>query len=492
MEKEELELPKPFQPSYNIIKKMDQLNKNGEIISHFIGLNSVHNLFYIYLFKKYKHHCFINNENTFLTITINPEILSISTQIKIELYKYIKMISDCIKNKKKIIIIPLLLLIINKNKTMSIHANVMIYRKSTNQIEHFEPYGKNFKGVEDIDLINNLIKMHLQYIVNAINEKIKSTITFIHSSEVCLLTDFGFQAFEEESSIEKILDIESSGYCVAWSMFFTELCLKNPKYSSREIIEMVDDQIIKKFEDAGSRNDYLRKLIRGYANVINEKLLKYFSLLYGEDITIEKIKIMYDTKNSKSIITINNIINELIKFDSINFNSTLKILEKKISKINKQIEKNEEKKNLAKRIQNIEKITQNASSLLKIKLYYEKEITKLHKFNKFKVSSKSIDERSCPEGKELNPLTNRCIKIKAIKTVKIVEKDDTDDLELAIEKDIAKTEIVCPAGKMLNPLTKRCIKIKATKTVKICPAGKELNPLTNRCKNIKTKKNTSD
>ena len=47
-------------------------------------------------------------------------------------------------------------------------------------------------------------------------------------------------------------------------------------------------------------------------------------------------------------------------------------------------------------------------------------------------------KKECPEGKILNPLTNRCIKIK--------------------NDPLAEKE--CPDGKILNPLTNRCIKIK--------------------------------
>ena len=62
----------------------------------------------------------------------------------------------------------------------------------------------------------------------------------------------------------------------------------------------------------------------------------------------------------------------------------------------------------------------------------------------------------CPEGKILNPKTNRCIKNKTVK--------------------------ICPEGKILNLKTNRCIK---NKTVKICPPGKVLNLKTNRCIKIK-------
>ena len=85
--------------------------------------------------------------------------------------------------------------------------------------------------------------------------------------------------------------------------------------------------------------------------------------------------------------------------------------------------------------------------------------------------------KECPEGKVLNPKTNRCI------------------------KDITNVKKECPEGKVLNPKTNRCIKdvakvksvksansvksVKSAKSVKSvkkeCPEGKVLNPKTNRC-----------
>jgi serine/threonine protein kinase len=70
--------------------------------------------------------------------------------------------------------------------------------------------------------------------------------------------------------------------------------------------------------------------------------------------------------------------------------------------------------------------------------------------------------RLCPEGKEPNPSTNRCVKR-------------------------------CKEGKHRNEKF-RCVKDKsvkkynATKTAKMCPEGKVLNPKTNRCNKVKTRK----
>jgi hypothetical protein len=84
----------------------------------------------------------------------------------------------------------------------------------------------------------------------------------------------------------------------------------------------------------------------------------------------------------------------------------------------------------------------------------------------------------CPEGKVLNPKTNRCILIKNAKA--------------AANKPL-KSPKVCPEGKVLNPKTNRCILIRnikdpANKSPKKCPEGKVLNPKTGRCILIRNKK----
>jgi hypothetical protein len=111
------------------------------------------------------------------------------------------------------------------------------------------------------------------------------------------------------------------------------------------------------------------------------------------------------------------------------------------------------------------------------------------------VSGKDKGEKECPEGKVLNPLTNRCISIKSINKL--------------AKNTLSKIDKKCPEGKVLNPKTGRCIKkenfLKANMPPgvkpepKKCPEGKVLNPKTGRCiktdnflkANIKTKTKTN-
>jgi hypothetical protein len=129
----------------------------------------------------------------------------------------------------------------------------------------------------------------------------------------------------------------------------------------------------------------------------------------------------------------------------------------------------------------------NASKSPKVPI---KEPNKSHK--KVPKSPKKIPKvpkspktpKKCPEGKVLNPKTNRCILIKNAKA--------------AANKPL-KSPKVCPEGKVLNPKTGRCILIRnikdpANKSPKKCPEGKVLNPKTGRCiliRNIKDPANKS-
>jgi hypothetical protein len=74
-----------------------------------------------------------------------------------------------------------------------------------------------------------------------------------------------------------------------------------------------------------------------------------------------------------------------------------------------------------------------------------------------------MDKKVCPDGKVLNPKTNRCIKIKAVAAI----------VAVAAKAVLQKQEKVCPDGKVLNPKTNRCIKIKV-EAVKPAKAAKKV------------------
>ena len=58
-------------------------------------------------------------------------------------------------------------------------------------------------------------------------------------------------------------------------------------------------------------------------------------------------------------------------------------------------------------------------------------------------------------------------------------------IKIRMKKNKSKSTKKCPEGKVLNPKTNRCNKVKTQKAAKKCPIGKVLNPKTNRCNKIK-------
>ena len=313
-----------------IEKIINRLSKKGlEKISEFIGISPVEAMFYLYLFKKYKSPCFL------IEATGGDfwEILGINLKIR-EFYSveesefinsYLERLAvklvKCIKNDVNIIIIPLGLTLYYPDGTDDGHANLLIYRKKFNHIEHFEPHGKI--GAFNNEKLNSSIDLFLKLFVEYVNiELFKNTtpsqiqdlkpIELIEANQVCPYLK-GFQTNEEESTIIKNLELESGGYCAAWSMFFTELCLKNPSMTSSQIITSVFStawsSVFSKSRFNMSIENYFRYVIRGYATFINEKISNYFTFLldkkiYMADITkmspIEQTKL----RNKLKIITV--------------------------------------------------------------------------------------------------------------------------------------------------------------------------------------------
>ena len=85
-------------------------------------------------------------------------------------------------------------------------------------------------------------------------------------------------------------------------------------------------------------------------------------------------------------------------------------------------------------------------------------------------------KKECPDGKILNPKTNRCIKIKEVKEKKPKGRPKKDinepkqEPEQKPELKVEPSKKECPDGKILNPKTNRCIKIKEVKEKK--PRGR--------------------
>lgn len=537
---QEINLPVAYKPNDKIAKKLNLLNQKGkEQILTFLGKNEVEAMFYLYLFKKYNSDCFLTtiNSGARLLGMVLPVQDEYSNKENYEILAHfdelIKGLIQCIsKPHVSIVIIPVCLSLPN-NKG---HANVLIYRKKQNQIEHFEPHGKYFGMNQNYK--SKIIHIWLDRFVEGINAQLETRkmqkINLIKSNDVCPYLR-GLQSMESRSDLAIIADKEPGGYCAAWSMFFTELCLKNPDVSSNTLL----NRIFLVFENMSEikQNNYLKEVIRGYSAFISEKINKYFAIFFGDNFTIEKLKKI----QGREQLELHKIIRTLIRAEMTSLTDPSR-LTNSINRINKdiialsekigagEIDEDEASFLLQDYVDNLTNATQTQHVSDKLRKAYLSSAssstpiappiapTKTRRRRNASLVETNLNLTACPPGKQRNPLTNRCINIKPSKTQKASETHNKPAKSVKNGKN-TKTLKPCPPGKKRNPLTNRCINVKSTtttirnaplphtplaiapdthnktakkattaKTVKIlspCPPGKERNPLTNRCIKIR-------
>jgi hypothetical protein len=549
-----IKLPIPYKQTEKNLKsfkkidnKLKELNKVGsEKTLHFFGSDDVEAMFYLYLFKKYKSNCFLHDKNGGRSLGISIRIKDDYTPVENEEIMthfeiLTKSLVDCIMNvESKIIIIPLQL----RLPSSSGHANVLIYRKQFNQIEHFEPHGRYYKTRDPMNNHNRTIERWLTLFVSELNKKLRiinqPDVNFINSNEVCPRMD-GLQNLESWSTLAKIADVEPSGYCAAWSLFFTELSLKNPEIPSSELLNYI--YVILEKMDNAKKSNYLREVIRGYAVFVNEKINKYFSVFFKMGITIQKLKTFSRTDKYNFRKILENLINleinlstdpSYIKNDLIETQRMLTEVSKKLSLGSKggmlvdDFIKLVDKKKMYEVYDNfiiseqsrslstskppqlpqsepqvsvkqaapvsVKQVSVKQAAPVSVKQVSVKQaapvsVKQVSVKQAAPVSVKQVyvkQTKPCPEGKEINPATGRCIKIKTQK-VRIQKETEIKPKQVKQNVEIKSTK-PCPEGKEINPATGRCIKIKTVaktikqnveiKPTKPCPEGKEINPAT--------------
>ena len=291
MEKQDIKLPEPIRVK-NIHQKLDIFAENNDI-KDWNGNEIIDTFFYLYLFNKYKQNCFIrynklkkNVAYYFLGLKLiikekKETTIEETSNFEIHMLEIAKQLADCIKRQElQNIVLPLYLEFFNSG-----HANLLIYRQKNNVIEHFEPHGSHIRmPAKKIKAINK----KLDEFISLLNKELpqQSQVQLVRANDVCPMFD-GFQVLEEKSTVPKF-EIQGGGYCAAWSMFFTELALKNPNYSSNELINIIYDKLEQ--YSIKDRNNYLRKVIVGYISLINDKIDKYFSIIFGRHISPASIK----------------------------------------------------------------------------------------------------------------------------------------------------------------------------------------------------------
>jgi hypothetical protein len=424
MEKtENIKMPEPLHLK-KINTKLDFFSETP-VIRQWPGYSVVDTLFYLYLFNKYKHNCLIKDGGGSLLgvrLKINKKLsFAELSDYKEHLGSISTQLSKCIKKNLNSIVIPLYLEFSTTN-----HANLLIYRKKDNIIEHFEPHGSVFMGdiIEDKRSIVTQLKSFIDMLNSNLIKKKKKPVTLISSDVVCPYI-YGLQGLEASSKQVKY-PLQGKGYCAAWSMFFTELVLKNPTVPTNELLNIIINKFDKNIE---KQRNYLRQIIVGYVNLIHNKIEKYFQFITG-------------TKD-----TLDNIIEMMNKgqYDfGVNYNTTLTIQTVLLN--NPSLTKKKYLKNLEN-----QKLT-NPENKLEIDRY----INVLKQMDLISPSPLSLNSSSSSKTKKASK--------KGKKTRKL----------------ITKKVINCGENSKLNDDTRRCNKIKV---YPVCPSTR--NPITNRCKTIK-------
>jgi hypothetical protein len=287
-----ISMPIPVPEKY-INKKMDYLERKGLIIPFWIGSGIIANMFLLYLAKKYKSPCSVNKNVNELNISTNPDS-------KYNSHNYInnmtETIADCIEKNPKMFTM-LVTLVINIRGKESLHANLLIYRSKDRTFELFEPNGELMYEMHKDQM--NIINERLNYFMNVLNNVLEKRhvekIIFKPNKDVCPYF-FGFQSLEALYGSQKY-DIEGPGYCLVWSLFFAELMLKNPDIPS----DVLFSTVYKKINRPGG-GLYLKNMIRGYTNIIYEKLEKYFKLVTDKTLTIPELNnIIINNVNENSM-----------------------------------------------------------------------------------------------------------------------------------------------------------------------------------------------
>jgi len=102
------------------------------------------------------------------------------------------------------------------------HANILLFNKNRNIIEHYEPHGMGYNNVDNWALYDYLeaeFKIHL------------NTYTYTRPNAICPNGHYGYQAIVGHENTTKTL----KGTCTMWALYFINDRLQHPDQSAAEV-----------------------------------------------------------------------------------------------------------------------------------------------------------------------------------------------------------------------------------------------------------------
>jgi hypothetical protein len=299
----------------SIINKINRTynegNQSGLDLSY-NGNEIIERIFFLYLMRKYKSFSCIYLLNQ-LPIKIYAGFTDDDTRNN---YNNIHtLIHSCISNTDvEVVVFPITIIMPVQELETIAHANLLIYRKKYNTIEQFEPNGSSsLLGVGD----------KVEHVFKKIANKFP-LLTFVYAEQVCPYT-YGLQSIEGLSDLYHEPEKYGGGYCVLWSVFFTELIFKKPNVTSREILDLLFIKM-SKMNMIQSAN-YLRKIMHGYIVLLKRQLNQFFTFIIDnfENISVKNV---YTTRTLRIIHTLIDLEIECVYLDENTIVSKIKQLKK--------------------------------------------------------------------------------------------------------------------------------------------------------------------
>jgi hypothetical protein len=180
--------------------------------------------------------------------------------------KFGQSLATCFKNTKlNFIVLPIG---IRFSSGSGGHFNIILIDKKRKTIERFEPY-----GVETLDdlKIMTLFEKTIKGVINKIDKGYK----LLSGNKLC--PEEGLQ-FIEEKNIEKgvgtAIDLDSDpiGYCIAWSIYYVDMRLKNREINPNKLIKLL-------LKNIDNYHHSHRTFIRSYSKYLNNEKTRFLKKL---------------------------------------------------------------------------------------------------------------------------------------------------------------------------------------------------------------------
>jgi hypothetical protein len=422
--KEVIKVPEPVRDDSDfsqkqiddLVNKYINIGRSQEMTQKYGGYIFFHDLYIMYLLKKYKYTCYSlagatlpNGVKITPVIYTDPKILPTDE----EKMDFVELTFRCIVEKKnEIIVIPVI--VSESPESHETHFNVLVYRRKEHQIELFEPHGAMYK--QDLDQ-SVVIWRNIDKYMDALNAMLVDNfgmepVSFIASPQICPVLD-GFQVREEQGRPLLVLqkkktrtEYEPLGFCTIWGLFFIELVLKNPTVPSKDLIMGILNKV-------SARE--LINIARGYMIAVCNKLQQYYSAILGRPVNTTEVLSFY-MENDTGDYTIAKAINLAL----INIVDSERSLE--ITNMGTNITKKMYKEHIEKKKNMYKSMVEDDSNIYskvdkQVQKYLYNYYSNEHTFvtpspSEKPKKNKTVKIKICPPGKVINPKTKRCNKIK--------------------------------------------------------------------------------